>query len=80
MANPQLNHKQPSQQELQNMLVAYNAGHLPQALVVRVFPGNIRCSRCSLCSRTKFTVPNQKHMTEVGFEPTPEDWCLKPAP
>ena len=19
-------------------------------------------------------------VTEVGFEPTPEDWCLKPAP
>jgi hypothetical protein len=21
-----------------------------------------------------------KDMTSVGFEPTPEDWCLKPAP
>jgi hypothetical protein len=23
---------------------------------------------------------NVMHLTEVGFEPTPEDWCLKPAP
>ena len=22
----------------------------------------------------------KKFLTEVGFEPTPEDWCLKPAP
>ena len=31
MANAQLNNKQPSQQELQNMLDAYNAAQLPQA-------------------------------------------------
>ncbi|KAF1328827.1 hypothetical protein FI667_g6525, partial [Globisporangium splendens] len=38
-----------------------------------------RCQKRRV-ARDSMRVRGRKRVTRVGFEPTPEDWCLKPAP